>query len=138
MKPKLEALRIAEVKLQDAQKELEAAESKLQDCQDVLTKLQSKFEAQMAKKRAIEDNAARTRSRMEQVGDFDLLTSLCLLPFLQQRCVACVVCVDAWCFVLGAWGPFRNSSNGCSSTQDCLLVRVVALREDTKFKREGL
>ena len=67
MKPKLEALRIAEVKLQDAQKELEAAESKLQDCQDVLTKLQSKFEAQMAKKRAIEDNAARTRSRMEQV-----------------------------------------------------------------------
>lgn len=67
VKPKLEALRIAEVKLQDAQKELEAAESKLQDCQDVLTKLQSKFEAQMAKKRAIEDNAARTRSRMEQV-----------------------------------------------------------------------
>lgn len=70
MKPKLEALRIAEVKLQDAQKELEAAESKLQDCQDVLTKLQSKFEAQMAKKRAIEDNAARTRSRMEQVRLF--------------------------------------------------------------------
>ncbi|CAN0142261.1 unnamed protein product, partial [Pylaiella littoralis] len=66
VKPKLEALRIAEVKLEDAQKELEAAESKLQDCQDVLTKLQSKFEAQMAKKRAIEDNAARTRSRMEQ------------------------------------------------------------------------
>lgn len=69
VKPKLEALRIAEVKLQDAQKELEAAESKLQDCQDVLTKLQTKFEAQMAKKRAIEDNAARTRSRMEQVLD---------------------------------------------------------------------
>lgn len=33
MKPKLEALRIAEVKLEDALKELEAAESKLQDCQ---------------------------------------------------------------------------------------------------------
>lgn len=67
VKPKLEALRIAEVKLEDAQKELQEAESKLQSCQDVLTKLQSKFEAQMAKKRAIEDNAARTRSRMEQV-----------------------------------------------------------------------
>ncbi|CBN78680.1 dynein heavy chain [Ectocarpus siliculosus] len=66
VKPKLEALRIAEVKLQDAQKELEEAESKLQNCQDVLTKLQTKFEAQMAKKRAIEENAARTRSRMEQ------------------------------------------------------------------------
>ncbi|CAN0509118.1 unnamed protein product, partial [Ectocarpus sp. 12 AP-2014] len=65
-KPKLEALRIAEVKLQDAQKELEEAESKLQNCQDVLTKLQTKFETQMAKKRAIEENAARTRSRMEQ------------------------------------------------------------------------
>jgi len=36
----------------------------------VLMKLQTKFEAQMAKKRAIEDNAARTRSRMEQVGLF--------------------------------------------------------------------
>lgn len=33
VKPKLEALRIAEVKLEDAQKELEAAESKLQGCQ---------------------------------------------------------------------------------------------------------
>ncbi|CAM9708915.1 unnamed protein product, partial [Ectocarpus fasciculatus] len=66
VKPKLEALRIAEVKLQDAQKELEEAESKLQNCQDVLTKLQTKFETQMAKKRAIEENAARTRSRMEQ------------------------------------------------------------------------
>lgn len=38
----------------------------------MLTKLQSKFEAQMAKKRAIEDNAARTRSRMEQVCDCGL------------------------------------------------------------------
>lgn len=37
MKPKLEALRIAEVKLEDAQKELEAAESKLQDCQVMCT-----------------------------------------------------------------------------------------------------
>lgn len=37
--------------------------------QDVLAKLQSEFEAQMTKKRAIEDNAARTRSRMEQVAD---------------------------------------------------------------------
>lgn len=33
VKPKLEALRIAEVKLEDALKELEAAESKLQECQ---------------------------------------------------------------------------------------------------------
>lgn len=35
--------------------------------QDVLSKLQSEFEDQMSKKRAIEENAARTRNRMEQV-----------------------------------------------------------------------
>lgn len=47
----------------------------------MLTKLQSKFEAQMAKKRAIEDNAARTRSRMEQVDSCLMATALALVFF---------------------------------------------------------
>ncbi|CAM9139333.1 unnamed protein product, partial [Choristocarpus tenellus] len=66
VKPKLEALRLAEVKLEEAQQELGAAESKLQGCQDVLSGLQAKFEAQMGKKRIISENAARTRKRMQQ------------------------------------------------------------------------
>ncbi|CAN0438741.1 unnamed protein product [Ascophyllum nodosum] len=66
VKPKLEALRIAEMKLEDAQNELQMAESELQSCQELLTGLQREFEAQMAKKRVIEGNAARILKRMEQ------------------------------------------------------------------------
>ena len=45
VKPKLEALRLAEARLQDAQRELDKAEQKLQVCQDVLDKLKDDFEA---------------------------------------------------------------------------------------------
>ena len=66
VKPKLEALRLAEARLQDAQRELDKAEQKLQVCQDVLDKLKDDFEAQMANKKAIEEGAANTRKKMEQ------------------------------------------------------------------------
>ncbi|CAM9274876.1 unnamed protein product [Chrysoparadoxa australica] len=66
VKPKLEALRVAEAKLESAQKELAGAEAKLQACTDVLSRLQGAFEDQMAQKRAIETNTAMTRNRMEQ------------------------------------------------------------------------
>ncbi|KAH8068253.1 dynein light chain binding protein [Aureococcus anophagefferens] len=66
VKPKLEALRIAEARLADAQRELDKAEAKLQACMDVLAGLQADFEAQMAKKEQIEAGALATRKKMEQ------------------------------------------------------------------------
>jgi dynein heavy chain len=66
VKPKLEALRMAEAKLQDAQHELFKAESRLKACQEVLAGLQNDFDKQLLAKKMIEQNAANTRKRMEQ------------------------------------------------------------------------
>jgi len=66
VKPKLEALRLAEARLQDAERDLFKAESRLKACQEVLAGLQRDFDRQLATKRAIEENAASTRKRMEQ------------------------------------------------------------------------
>ena len=66
VKPKLEALRMAEARLQDAERELYKAEMRLKGCQDILAGLQQDFDKQLATKRAIEENAANTRKRMEQ------------------------------------------------------------------------
>uniref|UniRef100_A0A7S1U3J4 Dynein heavy chain n=1 Tax=Phaeomonas parva TaxID=124430 RepID=A0A7S1U3J4_9STRA len=66
VKPKLEALRLAEARLQEAQQELYKAEEKLQACQNVLSRLQAEFEDSMAQKRQIEENAKETKNRMEQ------------------------------------------------------------------------
>ncbi len=66
VKPKLEALRLAEARLQDAERDLFKAELRLKACQDVLSALQVDFDKQLATKRAIEENAKNTRKRMEQ------------------------------------------------------------------------
>jgi dynein heavy chain len=66
VKPKLEALRLAEARLQDAERDLFKAEMRLKACQDVLAGLQNDFDRQLATKRAIEENAKNTRKRMEQ------------------------------------------------------------------------
>jgi dynein heavy chain len=66
VKPKLEQLRLAEARLQAAEGELFKAETRMKACQDVLAKLQADFDKQIATKRAIEENAASTRKRMEQ------------------------------------------------------------------------
>jgi dynein heavy chain len=66
VKPKLEALRLAEARLQDAERDLFKAEMRLKSCQDVLSSLQLDFDKQLATKRAIEENAKNTRKRMEQ------------------------------------------------------------------------
>jgi dynein heavy chain len=66
VKPKLEALRLAEAKLQDAERDLFKAEMRLKACMDVLGGLQVDFDKQLAAKRAIEENARNTRKRMEQ------------------------------------------------------------------------
>lgn len=66
VKPKLEALRMAEARLQDAERVLYKAEMRLKACQDVLSGLQQDFDRMLATKRSIEENAANTRKRMEQ------------------------------------------------------------------------
>ena len=57
VKPKLEALTIAEANLAAANKALAAAETRLQACQTRLTELQTMFDLQMSEKRRIEDGA---------------------------------------------------------------------------------
>eukprot|EP01042_Synura_sphagnicola_P000006 gene6-7_t len=66
VKPKLEALRLAEARLRDAERDLSKAESRLKACQDKLSALQDDFDQKIAYKRAIEENAANTKKRMEQ------------------------------------------------------------------------
>jgi dynein heavy chain len=66
VKPKLEALRLAEARLQDAERDLFKAEMRLKACMDILGGLQQDFDKQLATKRAIEENARNTRKRMEQ------------------------------------------------------------------------
>mmetsp|Transcript_15052 Transcript_15052/g.14432 ORF Transcript_15052/g.14432 Transcript_15052/m.14432 type:complete len:1794 (-) Transcript_15052:1278-6659(-) len=57
VKPKLEALSIAEANLEAANRALAAAETRLEACQARLNELQAMFDAQMAEKRRIEDGA---------------------------------------------------------------------------------
>ena len=58
VKPKLEALGIAEANLNEAAAKLRQAEARLKTCQDKLDELQAMFERQTAEKKLIEDNAA--------------------------------------------------------------------------------
>jgi len=67
VKPKLEALKLAEAKLAEAQKELDKAEAKLQGVMDVLNKLQRQFEDQMAVKAEIEVPSRRPATRIHQI-----------------------------------------------------------------------
>ncbi len=66
VKPKLEALRLAEARQQDGERELFKVERRLKECQDTLAALTADFEKQMATKRALEENARSTRKRMDQ------------------------------------------------------------------------
>ena len=52
--------------MEDAERELSKAEARLKAVQDVLAGLTRDFDAQMASKKAIEENANSTRKRMEQ------------------------------------------------------------------------
>ncbi|KAJ1446978.1 dynein heavy chain and region D6 of dynein motor-domain-containing protein [Pelagophyceae sp. CCMP2097] len=65
VKPKLEALKLAEARLADAQRDLDRAEAKLQACLATLAGLQQDFEAQMDLKKRLEESAAATRVKME-------------------------------------------------------------------------
>lgn len=66
VKPKLEALRIAEGKFEAAQASLQSSEEKLIKCQNVLTRLQEDFQTQMEEKAKVEEYAHATKKKMEQ------------------------------------------------------------------------
>ncbi|KAG1713125.1 hypothetical protein DVH05_028501 [Phytophthora capsici] len=66
VKPKLEALRIAEGKFEAAQSRLQGSEDKLQKCQNVLNRLQEDFQTQMAEKARVEAFAQATKRKMDQ------------------------------------------------------------------------
>jgi len=64
VKPKLEALSIAEANLEAANKALAGAEARLAACQARLDELQAMFDTQMAEKRRIEDGAMALQRKM--------------------------------------------------------------------------
>jgi dynein heavy chain len=66
VKPKLEALAIAQAQMDAANAALAAAEKRLAACQALLDDLQSKFDAQMAEKKKIEDGAAMLQRKSTQ------------------------------------------------------------------------
>ena len=64
VKPKLEALSVAEANLEAANKALHAAEMRLDACQSRLNDLQIMFDAQMGEKKRIEDGAMALQRKM--------------------------------------------------------------------------
>ena len=68
VKPKLEALSLAQAQMDAANKALGAAESRLDACRARLKELQDMFEAQMAEKRRIEDGALMLQRKMHQAS----------------------------------------------------------------------
>eukprot|EP00956_Cyclotella_meneghiniana_P009264 scaffold12733_cov74-Cyclotella_meneghiniana.AAC.6 len=68
VKPKLEALAIAEGQMDAANKALAAAEKRLAACNEKLADLQSLFDEQMNKKRSIEEGATALQKKMNQAS----------------------------------------------------------------------
>ncbi|KAL3815567.1 hypothetical protein ACHAXA_000299 [Cyclostephanos tholiformis] len=68
VKPKLEALAIAEGQMEAANKALFAAEGRLAACNEKLTDLQRLFDEQMGKKRSIEEGAMSLQKKMSQAS----------------------------------------------------------------------
>jgi len=68
VKPKLEALAVAEGKLEVALKALQDAENRLAACNARLKELKDAFDAQMAEKKKIEDGAMMLQRKMEQAS----------------------------------------------------------------------
>ena len=68
VKPKLEALSIAEGQMQAANKALSGAESRLSACQSRLDELQGMFDTQIGEKKRIEDGANSLSRKMQQAS----------------------------------------------------------------------
>ena len=68
VKPKMEALAVAENQMEAANKALSAAEIRLAACHEKLAELQKMFDAQMHKKRTIEEGALALQKKMNQAS----------------------------------------------------------------------
>ena len=68
VKPKMEALAIAENQMEAANKALAAAEARLAACNEKLTDLQNMFDSQMAKKKDIEEGARALQKKMNKAS----------------------------------------------------------------------
>lgn len=68
VKPKMEALSIAEAQMEAANKALVAAEMRLAACNEKLNELQVMFDAQTSKKKAIEEGALALQKKMNQAS----------------------------------------------------------------------
>jgi dynein heavy chain len=69
VKPKMEALAMAEGQMEAAISALRAAEARLAACQEKLTELQKMLDAQLGKKRVIEEGAQALQKKMKQASD---------------------------------------------------------------------
>ena len=68
VKPKLEALAVAEGQMEAANRALAAAEGRLAACNERLAGLQNQFDEQMGKKRSIEEGALALQKKMNQAS----------------------------------------------------------------------
>lgn len=68
VKPKLEALAVAEGQMEAANKALAVAEGRLAACNEKLSDLQRLFDEQMGKKRTIEEGATSLQKKMNQAS----------------------------------------------------------------------
>jgi dynein heavy chain len=68
VKPKMEALAIAEGQMEAANQALAAAETRLSACNKKLSELQEMFDTQMNKKKAIEEGATALQKKMNQAS----------------------------------------------------------------------
>ena len=68
VKPKLEALAVAEGQMEAANKALAVAEGRLAACNEKLNELQRQFDEQMGKKRTIEEGAMALQKKMNQAS----------------------------------------------------------------------
>jgi dynein heavy chain len=68
VKPKMEALAIAETQMEAANKALAAAETRLRACNEKLADLQKMFDTQMGKKKSIEEGAMALQKKMNQAS----------------------------------------------------------------------
>jgi dynein heavy chain len=68
VKPKLHMLEVKTVELEEAQEKLREAQGQLEEVNAVKAELRSRYDAEIAKKDALAEAAAKTRKKMDQAN----------------------------------------------------------------------
>jgi len=139
VKPKLEALAVAEGQMEAANKALAVAEGRLAACNEKLTDLQRLFDEQMSKKRTIEEGAMSLQKKMTQASA--LINGLAgertrwtedAANFSDQKKRLVGDCAIG-CAFMSYCGPFnqqfRNYMINDKFTADCLVRQVPVTRD---------